>query len=222
MKILIADDSQTMRRIQRHILKKLGYVGIEEVSNGLEAKKAVAEDMPGLILLDWNMPEMDGLEFLKELRQEEQDVPVIMVTTEAEKTRVLEAIKAGVNNYVIKPFTPEVLKARIEETIETAEANHAAAEAEAKAAAEAAAEAEAERERQAQAAGEQDADKESGPENEASGEAPNDAPSEATVSDEAPTQSGAIEPPGDDGAPEAESTADADGDSEADGAVDAA
>ena len=73
---------------------------------------------PDLILLDWNMPRMDGLAFLEAYRAGSHETPVIMVTTEAERPRVIEAIKAGVNNYVVKPFTPEILSRRIEETIE--------------------------------------------------------------------------------------------------------
>ncbi len=119
MKVLIVDDSKTMRGIQKRILKKAGHKDITEAENGLEAKAAVEKEMPELILLDWNMPEMDGLEFLREFRPENPFVPVIMITTEAEKIRVIEAIKAGINNYIIKPFTPDVLTDRIEETLET-------------------------------------------------------------------------------------------------------
>lgn len=117
MKVLLVDDSKTMRNIQRGILTQLGYSEIEEAVDGQDAlEKANAFD-PQLILLDWNMPNMDGITFIKEYRATGSRVPVIMVTTEAEKSRVVEAIKAGVNNYVVKPFTPNVLGERIQETL---------------------------------------------------------------------------------------------------------
>ncbi|MCA9726178.1 MAG: response regulator [Candidatus Eisenbacteria bacterium] len=118
MKIMLVDDSRTMRNIQKNVLAQLGYSDIVEAADGQEALKVAEAEKPELILLDWNMPKLDGLGFLKEFRGANKTTPVIMVTTEAEKARVVEAIKAGVNNYVIKPFTPELLQTRINETLE--------------------------------------------------------------------------------------------------------
>lgn len=117
MKILLVDDSKTMRNIQKSVLTQLGYTTIEEACDGQDALSKVTAFQPELILLDWNMPNMDGLTFVKMYRQKNKTTPVIMVTTESEKARVIEAIKAGVNNYVIKPFTPDLLSQRINETL---------------------------------------------------------------------------------------------------------
>lgn len=117
MKILLVDDSKTMRNIQKGILNQMGYTEIEEACDGLDALSKVGGFKPDLMLVDWNMPNMDGLTFVKEYRAKGPKVPILMVTTEAEKSRVIEAIKAGVNNYVVKPFTPDVLQQRIQETL---------------------------------------------------------------------------------------------------------
>lgn len=117
MKIMLVDDSRTMRNVQKCILSQLGHHNIIEAENGLDALTRCNAESPDLILLDWNMPQMDGLTFLVEFRKKDKDVPVIMVTTEAERARVVEAIKAGVNNYIVKPFTPDILHQRIEETL---------------------------------------------------------------------------------------------------------
>jgi len=117
MKILLIDDSKTMRNIQKSILKQLGYTEIEEASNGQEAISTLEKFSPDLCLVDWNMPVMDGLTFVKTFRATNKSTPLIMVTTEAEKSRVIDAIKAGVNNYVVKPFTPDLLSERITETL---------------------------------------------------------------------------------------------------------
>jgi len=117
MRIMLVDDSKTMRNIQRSVLTQLGYSEIDEARDGQDALSKVVAFKPELILLDWNMPNMDGLTFLQVFRAKGFKTPVIMVTTEAEKRNIIAAIKAGVNNYVIKPFTPDVLKQRIEETL---------------------------------------------------------------------------------------------------------
>ncbi|QNN21224.1 response regulator [Planctomycetales bacterium ZRK34] len=120
MKVLLVDDSRTMRNIQKNCLTQIGFTDIIEACDGLDALSKAQASPPDLILLDWNMPNMDGLTFLKTFRKTNPSTPVIMVTTEAEKTRVIEAIKAGVNNYVVKPFMPDALSARIDETLKKA------------------------------------------------------------------------------------------------------
>ena len=122
MKVMLVDDSKTMRNIQKGILAQLGYNQLEEASDGLDALSKVGAFQPDLLLVDWNMPNMDGLTFVKKYREQGNKTPIIMVTTEAEKARVVEAIKAGVNNYVVKPFTPDVLSGRIKETMDRAQA----------------------------------------------------------------------------------------------------
>jgi two-component system, chemotaxis family, chemotaxis protein CheY len=119
MKILMVDDSRTMRNIQKNVLKVLGDPLCTEAGDGLEALTCVAAHPEGfdLMLVDWNMPHMDGLSFVKRVREKDKTTPVIMVTTEAEKSRIIEAIKAGVNNYVIKPFTPDSLLERVRQTL---------------------------------------------------------------------------------------------------------
>lgn len=118
MKILLIDDSRTMRNIQKAVLTQLGHTDVHEAVDGQDALTKVPALKPDLILVDWNMPNMDGLSFVKAYRaQVSKSTPLIMVTTEAEKARVIEAIKAGVNNYVVKPFTPDLLSQRIQETL---------------------------------------------------------------------------------------------------------
>ena len=117
MKVMLVDDSKTMRTIQRNILMQLGFKEIEEACDGLDALSKVGPFAPELLLVDWNMPNMDGITFVKTYRAQGGRSPILMVTTEAEKTRVVEAIRAGVNNYVVKPFTPESLAQRIHETL---------------------------------------------------------------------------------------------------------
>jgi two-component system chemotaxis response regulator CheY len=119
MRILLVDDSKVMRNVEKGVLVKVGVTAVEEAGNGADALSKVDAFKPDLILLDWNMPVMDGLAFLKTFRAKGWKTPVIMVTTEAEKSRVIDAIKAGANNYCIKPFTPETLSKAIERTMGT-------------------------------------------------------------------------------------------------------
>jgi two-component system chemotaxis response regulator CheY len=108
-----------MRNIQKKILETMGSVEFAEASDGLEALKAI-ESTPGgfqLILIDWNMPNMDGITLVGRIRMTDKKTPLVMVTTEAEKSRVLEAIKAGVNNYALKPFTPDALLEKVKQTL---------------------------------------------------------------------------------------------------------
>jgi two-component system, chemotaxis family, chemotaxis protein CheY len=119
MKFLLVDDSRTIRNIQRNVLKALENPLFVEAGDGAEALTALATDPIGYdaFLVDWNMPRMDGITFIKRVRERDKITPIIMVTTEAEKSRIIEAIKAGVNNYVIKPFTPEALLERVRQTL---------------------------------------------------------------------------------------------------------
>ncbi len=117
MRILLVDDSQTMRSITRSVLATIGPHEVEDACDGREALCKVASFKPELILCDWNMPVMDGLEFVLTMRRTDQRTPIIMVTTESEMSRVMQAIRAGVNHYVVKPFTPDLLRKRIQETL---------------------------------------------------------------------------------------------------------
>ena len=98
-----------MRRAQRDILGGLGQVRFVEATDGFEALAKLSGGAFDLVLIDWNMPKMNGLTLVNQIRMTDKKMPLIMVSTEAEKTRILEALRAGVNNYVIKPFTGDSL-----------------------------------------------------------------------------------------------------------------
>jgi two-component system, chemotaxis family, chemotaxis protein CheY len=117
MRVLVVDDSLTIRTIIKKVLKGLGYEDVAEAADGVLAIAAYQECRPDLMLVDWNMPNMDGLTLVKKIREVDKCVKILMVTTEAEKNRVVSAIQAGVNNYVIKPFTPDALKDKIDQTL---------------------------------------------------------------------------------------------------------
>lgn len=120
LNFLIVDDSPTMRRILVNTLKRLGYNDIEEAENGSNAMDKL-KTTPGVnfIITDWNMPVMDGMEFVKSVRgsSEFSSIPILMVTTRSVKDDIIEAMKAGVNNYIVKPFTPDTLKSKIENVL---------------------------------------------------------------------------------------------------------
>lgn len=119
LKILAVDDSPTMRRIIVNTLKRAGYTDVVEASDGKDALAKLKVDKINLIITDWNMPEMDGLTLVSTLRamDEYKDLPVLMVTTRSVKEDIVQALKAGVNNYIVKPFTPDTLKEKIENVL---------------------------------------------------------------------------------------------------------
>ena len=120
VKLLVVDDSSTMRRIIKNTLERLGHTDILEAEHGLEAWDLLTQnDDIGVVITDWNMPEMNGLDLVKKIRAEQkyEDMPIIMVTTEGGKAEVITALKSGVNNYIVKPFTPQVLKEKLEDVL---------------------------------------------------------------------------------------------------------
>jgi len=116
LKLLVVDDSSTMRRIIKNTLARLGYKDILEGADGVEGWSQMDTNPDiDMLITDWNMPEMNGLELVKKVRADARfkDTPIIMVTTEGGKAEVITALKAGVNNYIVKPFTPQVLKEKL-------------------------------------------------------------------------------------------------------------
>lgn len=118
MKFLVVDDSATMRRIIVNSLSRIGYTDCVEAGDGKSALD-VFDDSVDFVITDWNMPNMSGLDFVRALREkpEARDKPVLMVTTRSVKEDIMAAAQAGVNNYVVKPFTPQVLKSKIEQVM---------------------------------------------------------------------------------------------------------
>ena len=119
MKVLLVDDSRMMRTIQKNVLNALGNVEFSEAGDGIEALAVLASPAApfGLVVVDWNMPNMDGITLVRKIRETDKKTPLIMVTTESEKDRILEALKAGVNNFALKPFTPVVLLEKVKKTL---------------------------------------------------------------------------------------------------------
>ncbi len=116
MPILVVDDYQTMVRIIRNLLKQLGFEDVDEASDGSEALNKMRERRYGLIISDWNMAPMTGYELLKQVRADRDlhATPFIMVTAESKTENVIAAKRAGVNNYIVKPFNAQTLKAKID------------------------------------------------------------------------------------------------------------
>jgi len=116
LKLLVVDDSSTMRRIIKNTLARLGHKDILEGADGVEGWSVLNSNPDvDMLITDWNMPEMNGLDLVLKVRSDDRfkDLPIIMVTTEGGKTEVITALKAGVNNYIVKPFTPQVLKEKL-------------------------------------------------------------------------------------------------------------
>jgi two-component system chemotaxis response regulator CheY len=115
MRVLIVDDFATMRRILKNILKQIGLKNISEAENGKAALKELRTEKFDLVLCDWNMPEMPGIELLNQVRSDDQlkAIPFVMVTAEAKRENILEAVKAGVSSYIVKPFTAETINEKL-------------------------------------------------------------------------------------------------------------
>ena len=119
LKILAVDDSPTMRRIIINTLKRAGFNNVIEASDGKDALAKMKIERPNFIITDWNMPEMDGMTFVTTIRatDEYKQLPILMVTTRSVQEDIVAAMKAGVNNYIVKPFTPDTLKAKIDQMV---------------------------------------------------------------------------------------------------------
>ncbi|RTM00675.1 response regulator [Ancylobacter rudongensis] len=120
MPVLVVDDYKTMVRIIRNLLKQIGFEDVDEASDGVEALSKLKERQYGLVISDWNMEPMTGYELLKQVRDDSNlsALPFIMVTAEAKSENVIAAKKAGVNNYIVKPFNAQTLKSKIDTVFE--------------------------------------------------------------------------------------------------------
>ncbi len=116
MEVLVVDDFATMRRILKNILRQIGFTNISEADDGKDALNMLKKKKFDLILCDWNMPEMPGIELLKRVRADDglKDIAFVMVTAEAKKENILAAVQEGVSNYVVKPFTAETISEKLE------------------------------------------------------------------------------------------------------------
>lgn len=113
-KALLVDDSATMRKIILRSLNAVGVTDVDEAGDGDEGGKMFTQAKYDVVLTDWNMPVKTGLDLVKEIRQHDAQVPIIMITTEGEKTRVLEAVQAGISDYLLKPFDNDDLRGKLE------------------------------------------------------------------------------------------------------------
>ena len=125
MKILVVDDFSTMRRIIRNLLRDLGFNNSVEADDGNTALPMLKSGNFDLVVTDWNMPGMQGIDLLKAMRADDRlkSIPVLMVTAEAKREQIVEAAQAGVNGYVVKPFTAQTLKEKIDKVFERIEAS---------------------------------------------------------------------------------------------------
>ena len=119
IKVLVVDDFSTMRKIIKNNLRGMGFNNIVEAENGQKALEELNKESIGLIISDWNMPVMTGIELLKAVRGDAglKSIPFIMVTAEGQKDNVMEAAKAGVSNYVVKPFTPDTFSEKLQKVL---------------------------------------------------------------------------------------------------------
>lgn len=123
IKILVVDDFSTMRRIIKNLLRDLGFTNVDEADDGKTALPILKQGSVDFLITDWNMPEMTGIDLLKTVRADPAlaQIPVLMVTAEAKREQIIAAAQAGVNGYVVKPFTAAVLKEKIDKIFERIE-----------------------------------------------------------------------------------------------------
>ena len=116
MRVLVVDDFSTMRRIIKNILRQLGLTNVVEADDGTSAWDILNKDKIDFVISDWNMPQMTGIELLRKVRGSEEfaDLPFLMVTAEAQQENIIEAVQARVSNYIVKPFTADVMKQKID------------------------------------------------------------------------------------------------------------
>ncbi|HTP12466.1 MAG TPA: response regulator [Bacteroidota bacterium] len=121
LKFLVVDDSLTMRRIVVNALKAQGFERVAEAGDGKDAIARLMSEGADFVITDWNMPEMNGLELAKWIRSNDKfgQMPILMITTRGNKDDVIEAMKARVNNYIVKPFTPQGLKEKIDQVMKS-------------------------------------------------------------------------------------------------------
>jgi len=120
MKILVVDDFSTMRRIIKNLLRDLGFTNIQEADDGNTALPMLQQGDFDFVVTDWNMPGMQGIDLLKEIRKDDDlaHLPVLMVTAEAKREQIIQAAQAGVNGYIVKPFTAVTLKEKLDKIFE--------------------------------------------------------------------------------------------------------
>ena len=120
LRFLVVDDFSTMRRIVRNLLKELGYTNVDEAEDGVDALKKLRMEKFDFVISDWNMPNMDGLTMLQEIRNDAvlSKMPVLMVTAEAKKENIIAAAQAGASGYVVKPFTAATLDEKLNKILE--------------------------------------------------------------------------------------------------------
>ncbi|MDR9436651.1 MAG: chemotaxis response regulator CheY [Thiohalophilus sp.] len=125
MKILVVDDFSTMRRIIKNLLRDLGFTNTEEADDGTTALPMLQSNHYDLLITDWNMPGMQGIDLLRKVREDQNEtlakIPVLMVTAEQKREQIVEAAQAGVNGYIVKPFTAQTLKEKLDKIFERIE-----------------------------------------------------------------------------------------------------
>jgi two-component system, chemotaxis family, chemotaxis protein CheY len=127
MKFLVVDDFSTMRRIVRNLLKELGFTNVDEAEDGVAALQKLRAGGFDFVISDWNMPNMTGIELLRQLRADPalKQLPLLMITAEAKKENIIEAAQAGANGYIVKPFTAATLDEKLSKIFQTMQKNGA-------------------------------------------------------------------------------------------------